>query len=151
WRWLTTLAAFGLAYATARRMGATGVGPLLMLVWGAVLWRGRSQLRPETLAGVLLMAQVFLLEGRRGRPLGALARDPAWGLIPIALLWANAPISWYLGFVVSGAYLVDDVLQRGRGRSPLRLLLAMAGAGLASLVNPFGWETLLQPLKYFTV
>src|SRR5262249_16001505 len=33
WRWLTTFAAFALAYLAARRMGATGVGPLLMLVW----------------------------------------------------------------------------------------------------------------------
>ena len=31
WRWLTTFVAFGLAYLTARRMGATGVGPLLMI------------------------------------------------------------------------------------------------------------------------
>ena len=28
WRWLTTLAAFGLMWAAARRMGATGAAPL---------------------------------------------------------------------------------------------------------------------------
>ena len=82
WRWLTTFAAFGLAWLTARRMGATGVAPLLMLVWGAILWRQRSQMRPETFAGILLMAQVLLLETRArwrrsasGRP-GARERDP---------------------------------------------------------------------------
>src|SRR5262245_64020114 len=114
WRWLTTLAAFALAYFCVRRMGATGVAPLLMLVWSSLFWRQRAQMRPETFAGVLLMAQVLLLEARRSRPAGAPpARDPAWGVVPIALLWANAHISWYLGFVVSGAYLVDDVLRRG--------------------------------------
>ena len=93
WRWLTTFVAFGLAYLTARRMGATGVGPLLMIVWSAILWRGRSQMRPETFAGILLMAQVLLLETRRQRAAPApLARDPAWGVVPIALLWANAHI-----------------------------------------------------------
>ena len=149
WRWLTTFAAFGLAYLTARRMGVTGVGPLLMLVWCAILWRGRSQMRPETLAGILLMAQIWLLERRRqSSERVPLARDPAWGVVPIALLWANAHISYYLGFIISGAYLLDDLLRR---RAPGTLALAMAAAAVASLVNPFGWEALVQPLQYFTV
>src|SRR5262249_9421160 len=42
WRWLTTLLAFGLAWLAARRMGATGAAPLAVLVWCALLWRGRS-------------------------------------------------------------------------------------------------------------
>ena len=158
WRWLTTFAAFGLAYVTARRMGATGVGPLLMLVWGAILWRGRSQMRPETFAGILLMAQVLLLETRRAAAQRVpLARDRAWGVVPIALLWANAHISYYLGFIVSGAYLLDDLLARGApgggrsGRAPGALALAMVAAAVASLANPFGWEALVQPLQYFTV
>ena len=157
WRWLTTFVAFGLAYLTARRMGATGVGPLLMIVWGAILWRGRSQMRPETFAGILLMAQVLLLETRRQRAAPApLARDLAWGVVPIALLWANAHISYYLGFILSGAYLLDDLLHRapaaGRSRrAPGALALAMVAAGLASLVNPFGMDALLQPLQYFTI
>jgi hypothetical protein len=152
WRWLTTFAAFGLAYLTTRRMGATGVAPLLMLVWCAILWRGRSQMRPETFAGILLMAQVWLLEGRRQQLARApLSRDPAWGVVPIALLWANAHISYYLGFIVSGGYLLDDLLQRRRGRAPGALALVMLAAAVASLANPFGWDALLQPLQYFTV
>jgi hypothetical protein len=151
WRWLTTFAAFGLAYLTARRMGATGVAPLLMLVWCALLWRGRSQMRPETFAGILLMAEVWLLETRRAAKAPPLARDPAWGVVPIALLWANAHISYYLGFIVSGAYLVDDLLHARHGRAPGALALAMVAAAVASLVNPFGWEALAQPLQYFTV
>jgi hypothetical protein len=152
WRWLTTFAAFALAHATARRMGATGVGPLLMLVWCAVLWRGRSQMRPETFAGILLMAQIWMLEYRRQQAVRPpLARDPAWGVVPIALLWANAHISYYLGFIVSGAYLLDDLLQRKRGRAPRALALAILAAAVASLLNPFGWDALVQPLQYFTV
>ena len=156
WRWLTTFAAFGLAYLTARRMGATGVGPLLMMVWGAILWRGRSQMRPETFAGILLMAEILVLETRRQRAVRApdpraagSLRDPAWGIVPIALLWANAHISYYLGFIVSGAYLLDDVVNRRR--APGTLALAMVAAAVASLANPFGMEALLQPLQYFTV
>ena len=148
WRWVATLVAFGFAFAAARRMGATGAAPLLMLVWSALFWRQRTQMRPEMFAGMLLMAQVWLLESRRqvaARP--ALARDPAWGIVPLALLWANAHISYYLGFVVSGGYLLDDLLRR---RPAGALVLAIVAAGLASLVNPFGLEALLQPLLYFT-
>ncbi len=156
WRWLTTLAAFGLAYAAARRMGATGVAPLVMLVWCALFWRQRSQMRPETFAGILLMAQILLLESRRAlrsRPTagGSLFRDHAWGVVPIALLWANAHISYYLGFVISGGYLLDDLLRRKQGRRPLALALAIVAAAVASLANPFGWRALAQPLEYFTV
>ncbi len=156
WRWLTTLAAFALAYAAARRMGATGVAPLVMLVWCALFWRQRAQMRPETFAGILLMAQILLLESRRAlasRPeAGESAKpDRAWAVVPIALLWANAHISYYLGFIVSGAYLLDDLLHRKQGRKPLVLALAMGAAALASLANPFGWRTLVQPLEYFTV
>jgi hypothetical protein len=164
WRWLTTLAAFGLMWAAARRMGATGAAPLLMFVWCAVFWRQRSQMRPETFAAILLAAQLLLLETRRVRatglrtaasaaqPGGPLARlDLAWGVVPIALVWANAHISYYLGFVLSGAYLLDDLLHRRQGRRPGVLALAIAAAAAASFANPFGWRALVQPLEYFTV
>ncbi len=163
WRWLTTLAAFGFALLAARRMGATGVAPLVMLLWCVLFWRQRAQVRPETLAGVLLAAQVFLLEARRLGPPGhppeagpSLWRDRALAIVPIALVWANAHISWYLGFVVSGAYLADDLWRRWRpagphARRPWGLALAILLAAAASFANPFGWRSLAQPLEYWTV
>lgn len=156
WRWLTTLAAFALAWLAARRMGATGVAPLLMLVWCALFWRQRSQVRPETFAGLLLVGQVLLLEIRRARARERPAAerpklDLAWGVVPIALLWANAHISYYLGFIVSGAYLLDDLIHRRRGGRPGVLMLAILAAAAVSFVNPFGWRALAQPIEYFTV
>jgi tetratricopeptide (TPR) repeat protein len=152
WRWLATLAAFGLALLAARRMGATGVAPLVMLAWCVLFWRQRAQVRPETLAGVLLAAEILLLEARRSSPAAASVwRDRALGLVPIALLWANAHISYYLGFVVSGGYLLDDLIRRRQGRRPGALAIAILLAALASLANPFGWRALAQPLEYFTV
>jgi Flp pilus assembly protein TadD len=162
WRWLSTLGAFALMWLATRRMGATGVAPLLMLVWCALFWRQRSQMRPETFAALLLAAQVLLLETRRARAAagqpatfatsGPLARlDLAWALVPIALVWANAHISYYLGFVIGGAYLLDDLFRPHQRRRPGALVLALAGAAAASFVNPFGWRALAQPLEYFTV
>src|SRR5206468_6280991 len=54
WRWATTLAAFGLLWAAARRMGARGLSPLFVLVLASLAYRERSQIRPETLVAVLL-------------------------------------------------------------------------------------------------
>lgn len=152
WRWLTTLVAFGLAVVAARRMGATGVGPLLLIVWCALFWRQRAQMRPETLAGILLVAGILLLEIRRQRARASRGGlDLAWGIVPLALLWANTHISYYLGFVVSGGYLLDDLLRRRHGRRPGGLALAIVAAAAASFVNPFGWRALAQPIEYFTV
>ena len=163
WRWLTTLTMFGFALVAARRMGATGVAPLFMLLWCVVFWRQRAQVRPETFAGILLAAEIALLEYRRrmqrdsrpgeaapSGPLAWLRREPAWGLVPIALLWANAHISYYLGFVIAGGYLLDDLFHRSRGARPMGLVFAIAAAALASLANPFGLRALMQPIDYWT-
>src|SRR5439155_8147431 len=68
WRWATTLLAFGLMWATARRMGARGLTPLVILVWCSLVYRHRSQIRPETLAAVLLAIEIWVLELRRPAP-----------------------------------------------------------------------------------
>lgn len=152
WRWLTALATFALLWAAARRMGATGVAALLALVWAALIWRQRTQARPETLAAILLAAELLLLEARR-RP-GRTGRDPAWGLIPIVVLWVNAHISYFLAFALGGGYLLDDLLhrrRRGERRRPGALALALAASAVAGLANPFGWRLLAQPFQYLLV
>src|SRR5262249_36388857 len=65
WRWLSTLAVFGVAWAAARRMGARGFTPLIVLVACSLVYRQRTQLRPETLVSVLMALQIWLLESRR--------------------------------------------------------------------------------------
>lgn len=151
WRWITTLAMFGFALAAARRMGATGVAPLLMLVWCVLFWRQRSQVRPETLAGVLLAAELWVLERYRAqRGLATADTRVLWALVPIAWAWANAHISYYLGFVIAFAYFVDDVLHRSRGARPFALVPPVLAAAAASFANPFGLRALMQPVEYFT-
>lgn len=152
WRWLTTLAAFGFLWAAARRMGARGLATLVVLVVGSLVYRQRSQVRPETLVVALLALQIWVLEcRRRGGP-----KREAW-LIGIALVWANAHISYYLGLVVLAAFWLDAWwTARGRGRAldadpreATRLGWIVLGAAVVSLVNPFGWRALWQPFEYF--
>ncbi|HUK62760.1 MAG TPA: hypothetical protein VLV15_05480, partial [Dongiaceae bacterium] len=82
WRWGTTLAIFALAWLAARRMGARGLTPLVVFALAALVYRQRSQVRPETLVSVLLAAQIAILETRRNG-----GRDLLPMLIPIALTW----------------------------------------------------------------
>jgi hypothetical protein len=147
WRWLSTLLAFGLLWATARRMGARGFAALGVLMLCGLAYRTRSQVRPETLVSVLVALQIWILETRR---LGGKDRSP-W-LVAIACVWINAHISYYLGFVILGAYLLDDLLRARRGpeerRRALRLAIVGLAAGAFSFVNPFGWRALWEPFDY---
>ncbi len=150
WRWITTLAAAVLMWVTARRLGASGVVAVLTVMLAIVGYRQRSQLRPETLAVVLLALQTWLLAGWR-----ADGRDRTVPLVATALVWANAHVSYWLGLLLAGAFLVDAWLpvsraaSAGRSRIPVgRLALAAGLMAVAALVNPFGWRAAWQPFEY---
>ena len=148
WRWLSTLAAFGLVWAAARRMGAKGLVPLVVIAVCALNYRGRSQVRPETAAAVLLAAEIWLLESRRH---GARV-NLAW-LVLIAWIWANTHISYYLFFMVLGIHVLCAHLPpRRTGAPPVReLWFAGLAAAAISFVNPSGWRTLWQPFEFWLV
>lgn len=141
WRWLTTLAAFGLVWMTARRMGARGCAALVALVLCGLAYRSRAQVRPETLVAVLLALELWVLETRRQG--GA---DRTLLLVAVACVWANLHVSYYLGFVLAGCYLLDE---RRRGVPALgRLGAVMVAMVAASFLNPFGWRALWQPFDF---
>ena len=151
WRWLTTLAAFALAWLTARRMGARGLSPLVVLVIAALVYRQRSQVRPETLAAVLLALTLWLLERRRQAPAGG--RDASWALVAVAWVWANAHISYLLLFVLLGIHLLDALVAARRGQPRAHGSAGLLWIGFAcaavSFLNPFGWRALWQPFEFF--
>ena len=156
WRWLTTLALFGLLAAAARRASrGTGEGliTLALLVWSALFWRQRSQCRPETLAAILLAAEIWLLEARRTRIAAPrISRDPAWLLVPLMALWINLHISYYLGLVVAGGFLLDALWRNARGDpsgAPKALAAAMMLAVAACFLNPYGARAMLEPFLFF--
>ncbi|MEK7329995.1 MAG: tetratricopeptide repeat protein [Candidatus Eisenbacteria bacterium] len=151
WRWAITLAAFGLLWATARRMGARGFAALAVLVACALVYRTRSQIRPETLVAVYLALQVWILETRRhGGP------DRTVWIPVIALAWANTHLSYFLGFILLGIHWNAAQAaawrrgRRGTGADPRpgRLLLVGLAALAASFLNPLGWRALWQPFDF---
>lgn len=144
WRWLLTLGTFAIAWATARRLGARGLAPLVAILWCAIVARQRSMVRPEMLAGLLLATEIWILERRRGG-------EPrlTWALVPLACVWINAHISYTLFFATGFAYLLDAwVRRREAGPGARGLAIALALALAACFVNPFGWAALWQPFDY---
>ncbi|MEO5989610.1 MAG: hypothetical protein ABIU54_05080 [Candidatus Eisenbacteria bacterium] len=152
WRWLTALGVAAFGYFTARRMGARGLAPFVALVWCAFLFRMRSQARPETLVVLLMAAQLWVLEGQRAAASEGRPHRGIWWLVPIALLWANTHISYYLGLVLTGTYAVEGLISaRGgeRAARPLELFKVFLASVAVSFANPFGWRALWQPFEYF--
>jgi hypothetical protein len=144
WRWLATLGAFALLWAAARRGGARGLAPLVVIVWCAMIARRRSMCRPEMLCAVLLAAQMWILECRRGGD-----RRHTWWLVPIAGVWANAHVSYVVFFEVGLAYLADEWLRRSEGKTDPRQLARVLAVSLAAcFANPFGFAGLWQPFDF---
>jgi len=153
WRWTTSLAAFALLWLAARRMGARGVLPFVVIAIAALTWRSRSQIRPETLTAVLLALQVWILESRRHG-----GRDFALWLIPLQWIWANTHLSSYLGALMIGIHVLAEAIEARRRAggpaagpgpaAPGRLAAIGTAAVALSLVNPFGWRALAQPFEY---
>jgi hypothetical protein len=118
-----------------------------------VLYRFRSQARPETFVAILLAAQLWLLERRRAAEASRSGLDPAWGVVPLAMLWANAHISFLVGLMLTGIHLLAAIAPRTARRppAPRTLLLVLLASVAASFLNPFGWRALAQPIEYFLV
>ncbi|MEQ1832036.1 MAG: hypothetical protein ABL977_03190 [Candidatus Eisenbacteria bacterium] len=144
WRWLSTLVVFALLWRTARALGVRSVPPLVTLVLCALVYRQRSQVRPETLAAMLLAFQLWLLATRRG---------PGWrdiALVATAWGWANVHLSWYLGLAVLALHAFAPIFGRdpaARTRA-LGLVPVLLGALAVSFVNPFGWRTVWRPFEF---
>ena len=166
WRWVTTLAAFAIGWAGARRMGARGFSPLVAAVLCAMVDRGRTQARPETLVAPLFALAIYALVWRRdgGRlRVAGRALDPALLLVPVTWIWANAHLSYWLTFLLLGGAWLDErlgrrVAEEGSGAGAVAApdahprfgLVAIAVvAALVAFANPFGWRALWQPFEYF--
>ena len=142
WRWITTFAAFAFLLAAGRRMGARGFAPLVALVVGALIYRLRSQIRPETLVAVLMAVALLIPASPPPR-----RHDRSRGFVPIAWIWANVHLSYYLGFLLIGVYLLEDLLS-GRRDGARRLAWVALGAAAISFLNPFGARALWQPFEF---
>jgi hypothetical protein len=154
---LFTLAAFWLLWrAMALRMPAIGwVSRIVWLSIGLALAGPVMGVRVQVLDLLMASAVIWFLWGyladRRGRWL--------LGLPLVALLWANLHAGWVLLFLIAGATLVgeglDRILRRQLDPEPLSwsqlrdLALALVAAVAALAINPNGFA--LYGYPFYTV
>ncbi len=114
------------------------LGPVLALGALGSHW----EIRPHTLSWIFLSLLLLLLkQHRQGRNRRAL-----WFLPAIMLLWVNCHSLFALGVVVLGVYALDAALNRER-RNDRPFWIATGAALGVCLINPYGLEALLYPLK----
>lgn len=136
-----TAAAFATALALARRLGASSMSILLVILPGAFLLVWDSwQLRAQSFAYPLFVAVLGLLALDSRRPSRRVLL-----LLPLLVLWGNLHGTVVVGVLLAELRAAALVLECVRGREPvlgwIRRAGALAvGAPLCLFVSPYGSE-----------
>lgn len=128
------LGTVALAYATARRRGASQVAAtLLILMTGLILRRGYAAVRAQVFTFFFFALVLYILERVR--------LSKRWGgliWLPLIMVpWANFHGGFVAGLGLIVLYALGEALS---GRPFWPYLLTLVVATLATLINPYGWE-----------
>ena len=136
WKWLVIVAAFlFLQFALARESGHLS----------ALLWSGFAMataapfidVRPHLYTLLFFCLLLYLLLGRRAS---------LWVLAPLFLLWVNLHGGFFFGLMALGILLFpwrEFSLEKFRS-----VFLVGLACALVVLLNPYGYDAFLYPLKY---
>ncbi len=126
-RGMLIAAAYSTLWVTARREGAGRIGTALVLLAAVLTGSSNWSLRPQLFAYPLFAFSLWVLYRWNGGE-----NKKLWLLSLFSLLWVNLHGSFVILFLLAGAALVF-----GKGDRK-RLALALAGAFLATFINPRG-------------
>jgi len=159
WRWIgygglmivnvgIQFLAFGIWAWRVYRIEKRGLGLGSFVLLGLFFLVNNWQIRPHSLSWVYLGLTLLMLEEHsRGN------RRMILFLPLISLFWVNCHALFSLGLLAAGLWMLGDLVLdiRKRGwtdaiRSIFKGYSAVALAGLACLINPYGWEGLFFPL-----
>lgn len=116
-------------------------------VLAAPLLAYRTEVRPEGIsllfAGVFFYVLVLFREHK-------LSYLPAFILLGITqLLWVNSHIFFFMGFMLSGFFMVEEFFVRNNKEKLKHYVMLQSVLVVASLLNPFFIKGLLAPLTIF--
>ncbi len=114
-----------------------------LLGMAALLWRLQSWRQSSTEIGSDILAAGMI------RPVSL------WPLVPLFALWSNLDSRMFLGLFALLLWGVGETLGSGSGRGALvgskrkQFWTVFAACLVASLLNPFGWHSLLSPIVLY--
>lgn len=166
--WLSQVVLW-LAYAAGGSVGLCVLRLALVVTLFAVLYRCCRLLAGELIVtAVLTLALLIANDGFLIKPhllslllaalfVAILERAPRsprarlWPLIPLQILWANMHPSFFLGPFLILAYLFNALLRPGTRAGYLnKLVITLPLVACASLLTPYGFALLTQPLLQTT-
>ena len=112
--------------------------------------------RPHVLSWLFTVIWFQLLDRYDGEDSSEEDRRRVWHLPALMLLWVNVHGGWVVGFALLGLHLLSNAIQYFRGREAelwhrLRTLGRVTLiSGLASLVNPYGYQLHVHVYRYLS-
>lgn len=131
----------GLAFAVLARVclaaGANGASALVAASVGAIVASTRFVARPHMASAVFTAVLLLACLRHRARP-----DRRIFLIIPLFALWANVHSGVVQGLFITALFAAEEAWQNRR-LGPLAAAAALGG--LASLLNPHGWNALWYP------
>jgi len=132
-KYVTALLTVWIMYLTVRKRGGDYLGVFVVLfVIQGFLVLGYSPVRAQIFTWAFFALTLYLLENARIKEkYGGL-----WLLLPIQVVWCNLHGGFLSGLGLIGIYALGESIKR---RSVQPYLFILLFAGLATLINPYGW------------
>lgn len=152
----TVCLAFFLFYHVAKKRAGSAVASILAVLVLPII-ASRTEIRPEGFTYLLMAIFFWMLWHWRA---GKINLKWLFLLPPLMLLWVNLHIGFIFGFVILGAFFLEELIKdlqfkvKNKNykvlfyRSRLLLIVGILSA-LAGLANPFFIKGLLYPLNIF--
>jgi hypothetical protein len=136
-----------LAKLLSRHLSETAT--LVFVVAALLLTAPHLLARPHVLALPLMVAWIGGLIDAADR-----REAPSFWLLPVIALWANLHGGFIFGLMMIGPIALDAMVQAEADKRMtlvMRWVLFAALALAASCCTPYGWNTILEPLKILTL
>lgn len=100
----------------------------------------RTEIRPETISALFVISMLYILTSNIHPPFKVLS------VFFLQLLWVNIHVFFVFGLFLTTTFLLTQLVNGDNRGARLTLIILIAQA-LASLVNPYGLQGALYPLK----
>lgn len=110
------------------------------------LMADRTEIRPEVFTYVFSAIFLWILWHWRQ---GKISSNYLFVLPFIQVLWVNLHVYFFLGFLITGAFLLEKVITRSRKTALKKLAGVLVLLGIASVINPHGIDGAFYPFRIY--